>query len=229
VFLIRARQHLTEQIDALLPQTQCTKCGYPGCRPYAEAIAHDEADINRCPPGGEAGIRTLAALLDVPFKPLDPAAGVEEPRAAAHVREELCIGCMLCIDACPVDAIVGAAKLMHTVLIDACTGCELCVPPCPMDCIDMVPLGELARRGSSAATREMAAPVAARSPRWRARYASHLSRTARERQAREARLRAQGAGQPHAQKVQGSGDERQRKHAAIAAALERARARRDAG
>ena len=158
---------IADEIDALLPQTQCTKCGYPGCRPYAEAIARGEADINQCPPGGDAGVRELAALLGVAFKPLNPANGVEQPRAAAFIREELCIGCMLCIQACPVDAIVGAPKLMHTVLIDACTGCELCVPPCPVDCIDMLPLRELARRGSPEAAREASIPVAAHSRRWR--------------------------------------------------------------
>ncbi len=186
-----------DQIDALLPQTQCTKCGYPGCRPYAEAIARGEAGINQCPPGGEAGVRALATLLNVAFKPLDPANGVEQPRGAAFIREELCIGCTLCIQACPVDAIVGAAKLMHTVLIEVCTGCELCVPPCPVDCIDMLPLAELARRGSAEGAREASIPVATHAHRWRARYASHLLRTARERQERDARLAAKAAGRLH--------------------------------
>jgi electron transport complex protein RnfB len=130
---------LADRIDALLPQTQCTRCGFPACRPYAEAIAHGEADIDRCPPGGQAGIDALAALLgrsEVP--PLDPACGVEKPRVVAFVREAECIGCTKCIQSCPVDAIVGAPKLMHTVLADWCTGCELCLPPCPVDCIDLV-------------------------------------------------------------------------------------------
>jgi len=129
---------IVEQIDALLPQTQCAQCGYPGCRPYAEAIAAGEADINQCPPGGEAGIRALADLLGREEKPLNPENGAESVRTVALIDEERCIGCTLCIQACPVDAILGAAKQMHTVIADECTGCELCLPPCPVDCIDMV-------------------------------------------------------------------------------------------
>ena len=130
---------LVERIDALLPQTQCTKCGYPSCLPYAEAIAAGEADINQCPPGGDAGVRKLAALLGREAKPLNPRNGVEQPRRVAIIDEARCIGCTLCIQACPVDAIVGAPKLMHTVVTELCTGCDLCVPPCPVDCIDMLP------------------------------------------------------------------------------------------
>ncbi len=129
---------VVDQIDALLPQTQCAQCGFPGCRPYAEAIARGEADINQCPPGGEAGIRALADLLGRDPKPLNPENGEEQPRRVAVIDEAACIGCTLCIQACPVDAIVGAAKLMHTVIEDECTGCDLCLPPCPVDCIDMV-------------------------------------------------------------------------------------------
>lgn len=125
-------------IDALLPQTQCRQCGYDGCRPYAEAVAAGAADINRCPPGGDEGIRELAALLGVPAKPLNPECGAAGPRTVAVIDEAHCIGCTLCIQACPVDAIAGAAKLMHTVLRDLCTGCELCIPPCPVDCIQLV-------------------------------------------------------------------------------------------
>jgi electron transport complex protein RnfB len=125
-------------IDALLPQTQCRKCGYPGCRPYADAIAAGAADINRCPPGGDEGVRELAALLGVPPRPLDPACGPPGPRTVAVVDEAHCIGCTLCMQACPVDAIAGAAKLMHTVIRELCTGCELCLPPCPVDCIQLV-------------------------------------------------------------------------------------------
>jgi len=127
-----------EQVDQLLPQTQCGQCGFPGCRPYAEAIVAGEADINRCPPGGEATIKMLADLLDRDPKPLDPERGVEKPKLVAVIREDLCIGCTLCIQACPVDAILGAGKQMHTVIESECTGCELCIEPCPVDCIDMV-------------------------------------------------------------------------------------------
>jgi electron transport complex protein RnfB len=133
-------QQLADRIDALLPQTQCEQCGYHGCRPYAEAIARGEAAINQCPPGGAAGIAKLAALLDRPILPLAPEHGVEKPRMLARVVEDECIGCTKCIQACPVDAIVGAAKLMHTVLADDCTGCELCVPACPVDCIVLEPM-----------------------------------------------------------------------------------------
>lgn len=131
---------LADAIDALLPQTQCTKCGYAGCRPYAEAIARGEAPLNQCPPGGAAGITRLAALLGRPALPLNPANGAEQALTAALIDEELCIGCTLCIQACPVDCIVGAPTRMHTVIASQCTGCELCIPPCPMDCIAMVPV-----------------------------------------------------------------------------------------
>lgn len=130
---------LTERIDQLLPQTQCGQCGFGGCRPYAESLARGESDINRCPPGGAAGIAKLAALLNRPMVPLDPACGVERPRVLAFIVEADCIGCTKCIQACPVDAIVGAPKLMHDVLAERCTGCELCVPACPVDCIELRP------------------------------------------------------------------------------------------
>jgi len=126
-------------IDDLLPQTQCGQCGHPGCRPYAEAIA-DGQPINRCPPGGQATIDALAQLLGVKSLALDPEHGTENPEiSVAYIREDECIGCTKCIQACPVDAIVGATKLMHTVIVDQCTGCDLCVEPCPVDCIDMLP------------------------------------------------------------------------------------------
>lgn len=131
---------LVEKIDALLPQTQCGQCGFPGCRPYASAIAGGEADINQCPPGGEATILALADLLDRDPKPLNPDNGAIKPKMVAVIDEQRCIGCTLCIQACPVDAIVGAAKQMHTVVAGECTGCDLCRPPCPVDCIDMVPV-----------------------------------------------------------------------------------------
>lgn len=131
---------MIDEINDLLPQTQCGQCGFKGCRPYAAAIAAGSADINQCPPGGEEGIRALAALLGVAHKPLNPLFGQHKPKAAAFIIEEDCIGCVKCIQACPVDAIVGAAKLMHTVIASECTGCELCLEPCPMDCIVMKPV-----------------------------------------------------------------------------------------
>lgn len=130
---------MVERIDRLLPQTQCGQCGFPGCKPYARAIAAGEADINQCPPGGEAGVRALAELLGREAKPLNPDNGVEKPPVVALIIEADCIGCTKCIQACPVDAIVGAPKRMHTVIADLCTGCELCLPPCPVDCIALVP------------------------------------------------------------------------------------------
>ncbi len=132
---------LIEQIDKLLPQTQCGQCGYPGCKPYATAIAGGDADINRCPPGGHQTISALADLLGVEAKPLDAEHGVEaEQKTVAYIDEEICIGCTKCIQACPVDAILGAAKQMHTVIASECTGCDLCVDPCPVDCIYMIPV-----------------------------------------------------------------------------------------
>jgi len=130
---------MVERIDRLLPQTQCGQCGFPGCRPYARAIAAGEADINQCPPGGEAGVRALAELLGREPKPVNPEHGEVKPAVVAVVIEADCIGCTKCIQACPVDAIIGAPKRMHTVIADLCTGCELCLPPCPVDCIDLVP------------------------------------------------------------------------------------------
>lgn len=130
---------LVEQINDLLPQTQCGQCGFKGCRPYAEALATHQADINQCPPGGDDGIAALATLLGKAPKPLNPAHGVHKPKQLAFIIEQDCIGCVKCINACPVDAIVGAAKFMHTVIAEECTGCELCVPPCPVDCIIMRP------------------------------------------------------------------------------------------
>jgi electron transport complex protein RnfB len=151
--------NLAERIDALLPQTQCTRCGYPSCMDYASAIAGGEAEINQCPPGGAAGIAALAHLLGREPLPLNPANGVEKPREIALIDEETCIGCTKCIRACPVDAIVGASKLMHTVIADECTGCELCIAPCPVDCIAMVP-----------------ATVPADAEKYRARYLAHTQR-----------------------------------------------------
>ena len=154
-------------IDALLPQTQCTRCGYAGCRPYAEAIASGLAEINQCPPGGSATIEALAALLGRPAKPLNPANGVEGAELVAQIDEEACIGCARCLPPCPVDAILGASKQMHTVLLALCTGCELCVAPCPVDCIAMVPRASIA-----------GAPPAPLPGDNHARYDAHGARTA---------------------------------------------------
>lgn len=136
-------EDIVGRINALLPQTQCGQCGFKGCRPYAEAMAEGRADINQCPPGGDDGIADLAQLLGVPVKPLDPAFGEHKPRQVAFIVEEQCIGCVKCIAACPVDAIIGASKFMHTVISDECTGCELCVAPCPVDCIVMTAVADV--------------------------------------------------------------------------------------
>ena len=134
-------------IDAWLPQTQCTRCGYPNCRAYAEAIAQDAAAINRCPPGRETTLTGLARLLKRPYLPLDPAYGPHTPRVRAEIDEAVCIGCRKCLEVCPVDAIVGAHRLMHSVIASECTGCELCLPPCPVDCIRLVPVAVAPQAG----------------------------------------------------------------------------------
>ena len=169
---------LADRIDHLLPQTQCEQCGFHGCRPYAEAIATGEAPMNRCPPGGALGIARLAALLDQPPIPLDPSRGVEKPRTLARVIEADCIGCTKCIQACPVDAILGAAKVMHVVVSDLCTGCELCVPACPVDCItlDPMPLAQADDRAHADAAR--------------LHFQRREARLARERAARDDQLAA---------------------------------------
>ncbi|MBP7891786.1 MAG: RnfABCDGE type electron transport complex subunit B [Arenimonas sp.] len=133
-----ANRPTADDINSLLPQTQCGQCDYAGCSPYAEAIAVGHADINQCPPGGDAGIQALALLLGVEAKPLNPRHGAYLPNSVVIIREAECIGCTKCIQACPVDAIIGASKRMHTVLAEVCTGCNLCIPPCPVDCIDIV-------------------------------------------------------------------------------------------
>jgi len=134
------RESLVEAIDKALPQTQCTRCGYIDCRAYAQAVAAGEAQINQCPPGGSEGVQRLAALTGRPVLPLNPAHGLEGPRQLAIIDEAWCIGCTLCIKACPVDCIVGAAKQMHVIVNDQCTGCELCIPACPVDCISLQPV-----------------------------------------------------------------------------------------
>lgn len=204
---------LVEKIDAILPQTQCGQCGFPGCRPYAEAIAKGEADINQCPPGGEEGIRKLADLLGVEFKPLNAEHGAEKPKSVAVIDENVCIGCTLCIQACPVDAIAGVSKGMHTVIARWCTGCALCLPPCPVDCIRMEPLPDAAlasRTGWNAWT-------AAQSTEARQRYSRHL--------ARHPRRLAQAAAAEQAQPPAATAPSADRKAALLQAALERARQR----
>ena len=192
---------LVEQINALLPQTQCGKCGYCGCMPYAVAIAAGEAEINQCPPGCATGIHKLAALLNHEFKPLNPQFGTEKPREIAVIDEQTCIGCTLCIEACPVDAILGASKRMHTVITADCTGCELCIAPCPVDCIRMIPAPYPAWSQQDAdAARE--------------RFNEHNFRLQRDERDKQQKL-AQQTLPGHAPKK-----------AAIQAALERARMRR---
>jgi electron transport complex protein RnfB len=173
---------LAAAIDAVLPQTQCTRCGYPDCRGYAEAIAAAEAGINRCPPGGAAGIARLAALTGAPVVPLDTSRGAEGPRLLAVIDEAWCIGCTLCVAACPVDCIVGAPKQMHTVIDARCTGCELCVPACPVDCIALVPVTG-GRTGWAAWSTALADAA-------RERYRRHRLRVERDRREHDERLAA---------------------------------------
>ncbi|QAU22942.1 RnfABCDGE type electron transport complex subunit B [Dyella sp. M7H15-1] len=181
---------LADRIDALLPQTQCEQCGYHGCRPYAEAIANGEAEINQCPPGGSEGIVKLAALLGRAPIPLNPENGEERPRTLARIIEADCIGCTKCIQVCPVDAIVGANKLMHTVVADDCTGCERCVPACPVDCIVLEPMSleqandpehaDAARRHFQRRETRLAAQQAKRDAELAARKAQVHAKNARQ-------------------------------------------------
>ncbi|MDR5738825.1 MULTISPECIES: electron transport complex subunit RsxB [unclassified Caballeronia] len=216
---------LAERIEDLLPQTQCTKCGYPACRPYADAIAAGDAGYNQCPPGGEEGVARLAALLGLPVIPLDTTHGVERARPLAVIDENICIGCTLCMQACPVDAIAGAAKQMHTVIAELCTGCDLCVPPCPVDCIAMIPVTGDAT-GWDAWTQEQADAA-------RTRHDRRIARIERERVEAEARASAKQASRsaqtaaeaaPAASPSASSSDDAEaRKRAIIQAAMERAR------
>lgn len=193
----------TDAIDALLPQTQCGQCDYAACRPYAEAIASGAAPINQCPPGGNEVISELAALLNVPVMPLSTTHGTATAPTIAIIDEAVCIGCALCLPACPVDAIVGARRLMHTVIAAGCTGCGLCLPPCPVDCITIVPTG---------APRDHAAQRAL-SGRLRERFLAH-------------QLRLATRGHEHRGKKTGaSADAAARKRATLGRALARARAR----
>jgi len=214
-----------DAIDALLPQTQCTKCGFSGCWPYAEAIAHGSAPINRCPPGGAAGIARLAGLLGVDTLPLDPACGEETHPTVALIDESRCIGCTLCIQACPVDAILGAAKKMHTVLFTECTGCDLCLPPCPVDCITMVPLDILAREGSSSARERFSLSVEENTQRARQRYEARNVRLIRQKEEKKARRAEKDRSKLHVPGGTNEATERMRDR--VMKALARARARRD--
>jgi electron transport complex protein RnfB len=221
---------LADRIEDLLPQTQCTKCGYPACRPYAEAVANGEANYNQCPPGGAEGIARLAALLGKPVIPLNSANGVERPRPLAVIDEQVCIGCTLCMQACPVDAIVGAPKQMHTVIAELCTGCDLCVPPCPVDCIAMPSVtGEAT--GWDAWSQDQADAA-------RERHNRREARLAREREAAEARAAARRAvsntpaqaretGASATPTVPAADSAEAKKRAIIQAALERARQKKE--
>ncbi|WP_131671117.1 electron transport complex subunit RsxB [Pseudomonas parakoreensis] len=210
---------LIQLIDALLPQTQCGKCGHPGCKPYAQGIVDGEP-INKCPPGGDETIAALAELLKVPVLELDVSRGAAPPQVA-YIREAECIGCTKCIQACPIDAIVGAAKLMHTVLIDECTGCDLCVAPCPVDCIEMhpLPLGTLPVVGGLATSLEELRARTAKRDHARQRFERRNARLQREEQHKQAEreARAQRAAQPAAATLD-----------PVQAALERVRAQKAA-
>jgi electron transport complex protein RnfB len=216
---------LADRIEDLLPQTQCTKCGYPACRPYAEAIAAGSASYNQCPPGGAEGVARIAELLGKPVIPINPVHGLERERPVAVIDESACIGCTLCIQACPVDAIVGAAKQMHTVIASLCTGCDLCVPPCPVDCIDM----QAATPGRTgwAAWSQADADAA------RARHDARTSRLQREKQENDARLAAKALAklaEVDASNAQTDAEraEKERKRAIIQAAIERSRQQKEA-
>jgi electron transport complex protein RnfB len=213
---------LLEALDAALPQTQCTRCGYPDCRAYAQAMAHEGADINRCPPGGAQGIVRLARLTGRPVKALDAERGTEGPRRLAVIDEAWCIGCTLCIKACPVDCIVGTSKQMHTVIDELCTGCDLCLPVCPVDCITMVNVTGT-RSGWDAWSAQQADAS-------RHRYAFHRHRVEREQRENDARLAAKAQAKlAELQSLSLITDPLvlERKRAVIAAAMARAKAGRE--
>ncbi|NLP61863.1 electron transport complex subunit RsxB [Paraburkholderia sacchari] len=224
---------LADRIEDLLPQTQCTKCGYDGCRPYAEAVAAGAASYNQCPPGGAEGVARLAKLLGKPVIPINPVNGVERPRPVAFIDEQVCIGCTLCMQACPVDAIVGAPKQMHTIVKDLCTGCDLCVAPCPVDCIAMIPVtGEAT--GWDAWTQQQADEARVRHDRRQARLAAERHAAEARAAARRAAATPAGAASeasdasatsasPAAASPAATDDAEARKKAIIQAALERAR------
>lgn len=212
---------LVEQLNNALPQTQCTRCGYPDCQRYAEALALGEADINQCPPGGTEGVERLAALTGQPVRPLNPENGLEGPRTIAIIDEDWCIGCTLCIAACPTDAIVGANKRMHTVVEPYCTGCELCIPACPVDCISLEPI-DLNLSGWASWPQELADLARqrydARTARLKREAVEHDERLAAKAVKKLADLPAHTKGTEHAPEVD-------RKRAIIEAALAKAKAR----
>ncbi len=218
---ISSTDALAQRLNDALPQTQCTRCGYPDCKAYAQAMAEGAADINRCPPGGAEGINRLAAITGRPATALDPARGSEGPRQLAVIDEAWCIGCTLCIKACPVDCIVGASKVMHTVIDAQCTGCELCVPVCPVDCISLVPV-----TGSATGWQAWSDQQAQEA---RARYDWHQQRVARDRLENDARLAAKAQGKLADLEQHSSITDPaalQAKRAVIEAALARSRAQR---
>ena len=214
---------LADRLEDLLPQTQCTKCGYPACRPYAEAMADGSACYNQCPPGGTEGVIRLANVLGKPVIPLNIDHGIERPRPIALIDEQLCIGCTLCIQACPVDAIVGAAKQMHTVVRDLCTGCDLCVAPCPVDCIAMVEVTP-GKTGWAAWSQKQADTA-------RAQHDFRAERLKHEKDENDARLAAKAAAKLKTLESEQVSDaekaEQDRKKAIIAAAIERARLKKE--
>ncbi|MCC6219138.1 MAG: RnfABCDGE type electron transport complex subunit B [Aquabacterium sp.] len=211
---------LAQRLHGALPQTQCTRCGYPDCAAYAQAIAHGQAAINRCPPGGAEGIRRLAAITGQPVQPLDPSCGTEGPRGVAWIDEAWCIGCTLCIQACPVDCIVGSNKVMHTVIEANCTGCELCVAACPVDCIHMEPVTGV-RTGWDAWSPQLARSAHDRYRLTNERRASTASDTPDP--SRKSIMSGTAVTSPEATGAVATPDPRQ---AVITAALARARARR---
>ena len=212
---------VAERIDAMLPQTQCARCGYPSCGEYSRALAAGQVDLNRCPPGGAPTIEALAKLLDRDPGPLDPTCGAERPWVVARIDEAACIGCTLCIQACPVDAILGAAKRMHTVIEVECTGCELCLEPCPVDCIRLAPMHLPDPRvdcdtGPSFLERWLRE----RAPSARRRFENRRQRVRRIRASRSAKAQPERAAMP------GRDADRATKQAVIRAAVERAGQRR---
>ena len=213
---------LTQLLEDALPQTQCTKCGFPDCHGYAQALANDEVQHNRCPPGGQAGIDRLSKILQRPTLSLEIECGIEKPRTTAVIDPKQCIGCTLCIKACPVDAIVGAAKQLHVVLVDRCTGCDLCIPPCPVDCIEMVEVSG-SNTGWSAWTQEQANQA-------RNQYQSRKLRLVREKEDNDKRLAQKAADKLKALNAEvptneAEATETARKKAIIAAAIARAQAK----